>query len=112
MQKLYYFCCGLENFDQIDRSMNNHIFFTIVDTFYTINKVIASYKGLPQSIEKFITKCFGELLESDVIVNNASLLLTMRNNLFERDDIKVLPLLFVLLMIKCLKMIQCKDRNQ
>eukprot|EP01083_Nonionella_stella_P286421 974956_1 len=83
MEKLYYFCAGLNCFDQIDRSMNNHIFFTIIDTLNAIDnngKVKAN-----SNAEKFVMKCFHEILESGVIVSDATKLLEMRNIMFEKD---------------------------
>eukprot|EP01083_Nonionella_stella_P013164 37098_1 len=82
MQKLYYFCAGLDYFDQIDKSMNNHIFFTIIDVLRAIdsNPQIKRHSN----VEEFVMKCFDEILKSDVIVSDATKLLEMRNIMFER----------------------------
>ena len=108
MKKLYYFCCGLENFNQIDRSINNHIFFTIIDT---LNTVDGDKKNNSHIIKKFVMKCFHEILESDIIVNNALGLLSMRNNLFERDIDDDLYKQFVMRMYNDKENNQCEGLN-
>ena len=84
MGKLFHFCEGLSILNQIDTTLGQHVFYTIIDALYSIDNIKDDKKKLITNYEKLLWLFFLNLLENPIFDSPFYL---NRNNIFKIDFI-------------------------